>query len=55
MLAFSIFQEKEDRSMKCLRKYDWVKLPRSIPDMGKGNPVAVLADNFCHIVIGISI
>ncbi len=22
--------------MKCLRKYDWVKLPRSIPDMGKG-------------------
>ena len=22
--------------MKCLRKYQWVKLPRDIPDMGKG-------------------
>ena len=22
--------------MKCLRKYEWVKLPRSYPDMGKG-------------------
>ena len=22
--------------MKCLRKYEWVKLPRNYPDMGKG-------------------
>ena len=22
--------------MKCLCKYDWVKLPRDYPDMGKG-------------------
>ena len=22
--------------MKCLRKYEWVKLPRDYPDMGKG-------------------
>ena len=22
--------------MKCLRKYQWVKLPRDYPDMGKG-------------------
>lgn len=22
--------------MKCLRKYQWVKLPRDIPDIGKG-------------------
>ena len=27
---------REESNMKCLRKYQWVKLPRDIPDMGKG-------------------
>ena len=27
---------KEDSCTKCLRKYEWIKLPRDYPDMGKG-------------------
>ena len=34
MLAFIIC--KEEGHMKCLRKFQWVKLPRDYPDMGKG-------------------
>jgi len=34
LLAFIIC--KEEGRMKCLRKYQWVKLPRDYPDMGKG-------------------
>ena len=36
LAGFFYFKDKEDGGMKCLRKYEWVKLPRNYPDMGKG-------------------